>query len=93
MGTMPRLHQDDIKEISDGVSKNVLSGIKDLVAKEQTTNKGITVSVKEAAVMLNGMNEQTISNYCKLGIIKAKKPGKSWLIPLSSIQKYLESKD
>jgi len=93
MNTMPPLHPDNIKEIIEGVSKNVLVGIKELLSKEQATSKNMTLSVKEAAVMLNGMNEQTISNYCKLGIIKAKKPGKSWLIPLSSIQKYLESKD
>ena len=86
-----RLHPDDLQEIKKHISKSIKDELSRLVSKEQDIKNNATYTVKEAAKVLNGLSPSTISNYCKRGIIKAVKLGKSWAIPQESINHYIKS--
>lgn len=90
MSHLPRLHPDDLKEIKVHVGQVVSEKIEALVSKEHDIKNNAAYSVKEAAKVL-GLSPQIVSRYCKRGILKARKLGKSWAIPQESINHYIKS--
>ena len=82
---MPRLHPDDLEEIKTHIASELIKEQQRLHLEELASKNNATYTVKEAAVVLNGLPPSTIARSCKKGIINAKKLGKSWAIPQESI--------
>jgi excisionase family DNA binding protein len=49
----------------------------------------IVLNVKDACVLL-GWSDATVKKYLRSGEIKARKTGKDWLIPKTSIKAFVE---
>lgn len=84
---MPRLHPDDVQDIKTFLAQELKAELRLIHTTDNTINNLKTFSVKEAAKIL-GKYHQTISIYCKKGIIKANKSGKQWMITQDNLKLY-----
>lgn len=85
---MPRLHPEDLKQMSKNVANELRPHVEEMLSKEQLINSLITLSVQDVAKILN-KDPQTISNYCRDKLIKAAKSGKEWVITQESLNTYI----
>ncbi|KGO88104.1 hypothetical protein Q765_03355 [Flavobacterium rivuli WB 3.3-2 = DSM 21788] len=84
---LPRLHPDDVQEIKEYLAAEIKAELRLLHTSDNTINEMMTFSVKQVADVL-GKHPQTISDYCKKGIIKAAKSGKNWIITKQNLELY-----
>ncbi|WP_395073827.1 helix-turn-helix domain-containing protein [Flavobacterium sp.] len=89
--TLPRLHPDDLKELSDNVSLNITQKLEELISKKQLMSNLQTLTVEDVAKLLN-KDKTTILRYIKKGLIEATKKGKDWIITQQSLIKYTDGK-
>ena len=88
---MPRLHPDDLKELGEMVSANISTKLESLLGRKETLSKATTLSVDEVAKIL-GIHKTTVVNHINLGILKATKPGKHWIITQKALNDYTDGK-
>ena len=88
---MPRLHPEDLQALIDGVSKNVVGKLEEMLSKKENVSEMQTLTIRDAAKILN-KDETTILRYIKRKLIKATKPGKDWIITQESLTNYIDGK-
>lgn len=89
--SLPRLHPEDLKALIDGVSKNVVVKLEEMLSKKENISEMQTLTIRDVAKILN-KDETTILRYIKRKILKASKPGKEWIITQESLTKYIDGK-
>ena len=88
---MPRLHPEDLQALIDGVSKNVVDKLEEMLSKKENVSEMQTLTIRDVAKILN-KDETTILRYIKRRILKASKPGKEWIITQQSLTNYIDGK-
>ncbi len=88
---MPRLHPDDLKELGEMVSNNLSIVFNELHSKKETLSKASTFNVQEVANIV-GKHPTTILHHIKNNILKATKPGKSWIVSQKALNDYTNGK-
>ena len=88
---LPRLHPEDLQALIDGVSKNVVVKLEEMLSKKENISEMQTLTIRDAAKILN-KDETTILRYIKRKILKASKPGKEWIITQESLTNYIDGK-
>lgn len=89
--SLPRLHPEDLQALIDGVSKNVVVKLEEMLSKKENISEMQTLTIRDAAKILN-KDETTILRYIKRKILKASKPGKEWIITQESLTNYIDGK-
>jgi excisionase family DNA binding protein len=89
--SLPRLHPEDLQALIDGVSKNVVIKLEEMLSKKENISEMQTLTIRDAAKILN-KDETTILRYIKRKILKASKPGKEWIITQESLTNYIDGK-
>ncbi|WGK93767.1 MULTISPECIES: helix-turn-helix domain-containing protein [Flavobacterium] len=89
--SLPRLHPDDLQELVNSVSQNVVGKLEELFLKKENVSEMQTFTIKDAAKILN-KHETTVLRYIKHNLIKAHKPGKEWIITQESLTNYIDGK-
>ena len=87
---LPRLHPEDLKQLSEEVSKNVMDKLEEILTRNANVSEMQTLTIKEVAKILN-KDETTILRYVKKKLLKASKPGKNWIITQQSLTNYIEN--
>lgn len=88
---LPHLHPEDLQALIDGVSKNVVGKLEEMLSKKENVSEMQTLTIRDAAKILN-KDETTILRYIKRKLIKATKPGKDWIITQESLTNYIDGK-
>lgn len=88
MDHLPRLHPDDLKELSKSISGDIKNEIKSIFAKEESISKIQTFTVKEAARILQ-KSDSTILRYLDAKILIGSRPGKEWIITQANLSKFI----
>jgi DNA-directed RNA polymerase specialized sigma54-like protein len=89
--SLPRLHPDDLQELIDNVSQNVVGKLEEMFLKKENVSEMQTFTIRDVAKILN-KDETTILRYIKKKLIKANKPGKDWIITQQSLTNYIDGK-
>jgi hypothetical protein len=82
--SLPRLHPDDLQELITGVLEGLTPELKKLLSKDALVSSMTTFTISDAAKILD-KSEQSITNYCSKGVIKAFRCGKEWRITQQSL--------
>jgi len=89
--SLPRLHPEDLQALIDGVSKNVIVKLEEMLSKKENISEMQTLTIRDVAKILN-KHETTILRYIDKKILKASKPGKEWIITQESLTNYIDCK-
>lgn len=89
--SLPHLHPEDLQALIDGVSKNVVDKLEEMLSKKENVSEMQTLNVRDVAKILN-KDETTILRYIKRKLIKANKRGKEWIITQQSLTNYIDGK-
>jgi excisionase family DNA binding protein len=89
--SLPRLHPEDLQDLIDGVSKNVVVKLEEMLSKKENISEMQTLTIRDVAKILN-KHETTILRYIDKKILKASKPGKEWIITQESLTNYIYCK-
>jgi excisionase family DNA binding protein len=89
--SLPRIHPEDLQALIDGVSKNIVGKLDEMLSKKENISEMQTLTIRDAAKILN-KDETTILRYIKRKILKANKPGKEWIITQESLTNYIHGK-
>ena len=89
--SLPRLHPEDLQDLIDGVSKNVVVKLEEMLSKKENISEMQTLTIRDVAKILN-KHETTILRYIDKKILKASKPGKEWIITQESLTNYIDCK-
>jgi len=89
--SLPRLHPEDLQALIDGVSKNVVVKLEEILSRKKHVSEMQTFSVKEVAKILN-VDKTTIIRYINhpSNLLKATKIGKNWIITHKSLTNYID---
>lgn len=88
---MPHLHPEDLQALIDGVSKNVVGKLEEMLSKKENVSEMQTFTIEDVAKILN-KDSTTILRYIKKKLLKASKPGKEWIITQQSLTNYIDGK-
>lgn len=88
---MPRLHPDDLKELSDSISNTLKEEINTLYNKEYSISKLQTFTVKEVSKILV-KNKSTVLRWLEKGTLEGTKRGKEWIITQKNLEDYINGK-
>lgn len=84
-----RMHPEDLKTISDSVTENLKVTLQELHNRDSAVASNTTFSVDEVAKMVN-KHKSTILRHIKKGILKASKPGETYIITQKSLNNYID---
>lgn len=91
--SLPRLHPEDLKELTDNVSTSLITKLEELFSKKDKISEMQTLTVWEVAKILN-QHPTTILRYINSPkkLLKATKIGKDWIITQQSLLNYIDGK-
>lgn len=89
--SLPRLHPDDLQQISSNIISAISSKFDDILTKQMQVSEMQTLTVKDVSRIIN-KDPNTILRYIDKKLIKASKIGKEWIITPQSLNLFINGK-